>query len=91
MRSPPPPYVPLDGVQAVIDKALKEAPIAQVKEAALMTDNRPLQAVEASGFVAAMLADYPRQYGGAQRGRSRRRRVGGGPAAALRTTGAAQG
>ena len=56
-----PPYVPLDGVQAVIDETLKEAPIAQVKDAALMTDNRPLQAVEASGFVSAMLADYPRR------------------------------
>jgi NitT/TauT family transport system substrate-binding protein len=56
-----PPYVPLDGVQAVIDETLKEAPIAQVKEAALMVDNRPLQAVEASGFTAAMLADYPRR------------------------------
>jgi ABC-type nitrate/sulfonate/bicarbonate transport system substrate-binding protein len=56
-----PPYVPLDGVQAVIEETLKEAPVAQVKEAALMTDNRPLQAVEASGFISAMLADYPRE------------------------------
>jgi NitT/TauT family transport system substrate-binding protein len=55
-----PPYVPLDGVQAVIDETLKEAPVALVKDAALMTDNRPLQAIDATGFPAAMLADYPR-------------------------------
>ena len=40
-----PPYVPSDGVQAVIDETLRANATAVVREAALLVDNRPLQAV----------------------------------------------
>jgi hypothetical protein len=48
----------LDGVQAVVDETLKANPTAAVREAALLVDNRPLQAVEATGYVDALLAEY---------------------------------
>jgi NitT/TauT family transport system substrate-binding protein len=54
-----PPYVPLDGAQAIIDESLHINPDAPIRDAALLVDNRPLQAVEASGFIAAILAEYP--------------------------------
>jgi NitT/TauT family transport system substrate-binding protein len=53
-----PPYVPSDGVQAVIDETLRANATAVVREAALLVDNRPLQAVEATGYVDALLAEY---------------------------------
>jgi NitT/TauT family transport system substrate-binding protein len=55
-----PPYVPLDAVQAVIDETLLVTPNAAVRDAAQLVDNRAVQAVEASGFVDAVLAAYPR-------------------------------
>ncbi len=54
-----PPLVPLDGVQAVVDETLRVNPSAQVKDAALLVDNRPLQRIEATGYVSALVADYP--------------------------------
>jgi NitT/TauT family transport system substrate-binding protein len=54
-----PPVVPLEAVQAVIDETLRLNPDAPIREAALLVDNRPLQAVQASGFVDAVLAEYP--------------------------------
>ena len=54
-----PPYVPLDGVQAVIEETLRIVPEAPVRDAALLVDDSPVRAVEASGFVAAVLAAYP--------------------------------
>jgi NitT/TauT family transport system substrate-binding protein len=53
-----PPLVPLDGVQGVIDEAIRANPTAAVKEAAPLVDNRPLQAVDATGYVDALLAEY---------------------------------
>jgi ABC-type nitrate/sulfonate/bicarbonate transport system substrate-binding protein len=53
-----PPYVPLDGVQAVVDETVRVNPTAPVKDGALLVDNRPLQAVEATGYVDALLAEY---------------------------------
>jgi NitT/TauT family transport system substrate-binding protein len=54
-----PPRVPLDAVQAVIDETLNLNPNVPVRDAAQIVDNRPLQAVEASGFVDAVLAANP--------------------------------
>jgi NitT/TauT family transport system substrate-binding protein len=54
-----PPRVPLDAVQSVIDETLAFNPDVPVREAAQVVDNRPLQALETSGFVDAVLAAYP--------------------------------
>ncbi|HLH21941.1 MAG TPA: ABC transporter substrate-binding protein [Chloroflexota bacterium] len=54
-----PPRIPLDAVQSVIDETLTVSPNVPVREAAQIVDERPLQAVEASGFVDAVLAAYP--------------------------------
>jgi ABC-type nitrate/sulfonate/bicarbonate transport system substrate-binding protein len=54
-----PPRVPLDAVQAVIDETLTISPNVPVREAAQIVDNRPIQALETSGFVDAVLAAYP--------------------------------
>jgi ABC-type nitrate/sulfonate/bicarbonate transport system substrate-binding protein len=54
-----PPYVPLEAVQDVIDETLRFTPTAAVRDAAQLVDNRAVQAVDASGFVEAVLAAYP--------------------------------
>ena len=54
-----PPHVPLDGVQSVIDETLRVNPAAAIRDAALVIDIRLVQAVEATGFVLALLAEYP--------------------------------
>jgi NitT/TauT family transport system substrate-binding protein len=54
-----PPRVPLDAVQAVIDETLLLNPNVPVRDAAQIVDNRPIQTVEASGFVDAVLAAHP--------------------------------
>jgi NitT/TauT family transport system substrate-binding protein len=54
-----PPYVPLEAVQAVIDESLRFNPTAQLRDAAPMVDNGPLRVVDNSGFIAAVLAEYP--------------------------------
>lgn len=51
-----PPTIPVDAVQAVVDETLRVNPNAQVKDAAQLVDSRPLQAVEASGFIDAVQA-----------------------------------
>ncbi|HEY7065266.1 MAG TPA: ABC transporter substrate-binding protein [Chloroflexota bacterium] len=60
-----PPRVPLDAVQSVIDETLTQNPNVPVRDAAQIVDARPLQAVEASGFVDAVLAAYPAAGGAA--------------------------
>src|SRR5579884_639871 len=52
-----PPYVPVDAVQAVVDETLRVNPHAAVRDAAAIVDNKPLQAVEASGFIDAVKAE----------------------------------
>jgi NitT/TauT family transport system substrate-binding protein len=52
-----PPHVPLEGVQAVIDETAKVNPNAAVKDAAAIVDPRPLQAVERTGFIDAVVAE----------------------------------
>jgi NitT/TauT family transport system substrate-binding protein len=54
-----PPYVPLDGVQGVVDETLRLNPNAPVRDAARLVDNEPLRRVEASGFIDAVLAERP--------------------------------
>jgi len=53
-----PPRVSLEAVQNVMDETLRYAPTAQVRDAALLVDTRALDAVEATGFVEAVLARY---------------------------------
>ncbi len=53
-----PPYVAIEALQPVLDENLKVNPAAQITDAARLIDNRPLQAVEASGFITAILAEY---------------------------------
>jgi NitT/TauT family transport system substrate-binding protein len=53
-----PPRVPVEGVQAVIDESLSVNPTAPVRDATAMIAPAPLQAVEASGFVDAVLTEY---------------------------------
>lgn len=53
-----PPRVPVEAVQAVIDESLTVNPTAPVRAAAAMIAPGPLQAVEASGFVDAVLVEY---------------------------------
>ncbi|MBX5489864.1 MAG: ABC transporter substrate-binding protein [Chloroflexi bacterium] len=53
-----PPRVPVEGVQAVIDESLSVNPTAPVRDATAMIAPGPLQAVEASGFVDAVLTEY---------------------------------
>jgi NitT/TauT family transport system substrate-binding protein len=53
-----PPIVSAEALQAVMDENLKVNPTAAVRDAALLVDNGPLQTVEASGFVGAVLAEY---------------------------------
>jgi NitT/TauT family transport system substrate-binding protein len=53
-----PPYVAIEALQPVLDENLKVNPAAQITDAAQLIDNRPLQAVEASGFITAVLAEY---------------------------------
>jgi NitT/TauT family transport system substrate-binding protein len=50
--------VPADALQAVMDENLKANPEAPVREAARIIDNRAAQAVENSGFVDAIYAEY---------------------------------
>ena len=52
-----PPYVPVDAVQAVMDETLRINPNATVRDATTIVDNKPLQAVEASGFINAVKAE----------------------------------
>jgi NitT/TauT family transport system substrate-binding protein len=54
-----PPSVPTDAVQAVMDETLRINPNAPVRDAAAVIDTRPLQAVEATGFVNAIQANLP--------------------------------
>jgi hypothetical protein len=56
-----PPLVPVDALQAVMDENLKVNPSAPIRDAAQIVDNRPLQAVQATGFVDAIQAEYPFQ------------------------------
>jgi NitT/TauT family transport system substrate-binding protein len=56
-----PPVVPIDALQAVMDENLKVNPNPPIRDAAQIVDNRPLQAVLATGFVDAILAEYPFQ------------------------------
>jgi NitT/TauT family transport system substrate-binding protein len=50
--------VPSDALQAVMDENLKVNPEAPIREAARIVDNRAAQAVEASGFLEVILAEY---------------------------------
>jgi NitT/TauT family transport system substrate-binding protein len=50
--------VPADALQAVMDENLKANPEAPIREAARIVDNRAAEAVEASGFVEVILAEY---------------------------------
>jgi hypothetical protein len=52
-----PPYTPVEAVQAVIDESLRVNPNAPIRDAVQLVDNRPLQAVEASGFLRAVAGE----------------------------------
>jgi NitT/TauT family transport system substrate-binding protein len=53
-----PPIVPSEALQPVMDENLKVNPSAPIRDATQLVDNGPIRAVEASGFVTAVRAEY---------------------------------